>query len=103
MLEHAFGEYFVAKQWGDLPPGLALCAALAMYTLPRFAMPNTKTRLQKFKEWAARKYGAWKGARLARRRGVPLSNVERADAQAREEFRRESAAHEAAKKGATGI
>jgi hypothetical protein len=99
MLEHAFGEYFVSKQWGDLPPGLALCAALSMYALPRFAMPQTRTRFQKFKEWSASKYGAWKARRMARRRGVPESNVERADREAREQFRREYAAHEASKRG----
>lgn len=89
MLEHAFGEYFVSKQWGDLPPGLALCAALSMYVLPRFAMPATRSRMQRFKEWCASKYGAWKARRMARRRGVPESNIERADRTAREQYRKE--------------
>lgn len=99
MLEHAFGEYFVSKQWGDLPPGLALTAALCMYALPRFAMPQTRTRFQKFKAWAAGKYGAWVAKRKANRRGVPESNIERADRVAREQYRREQAAHDARQRG----
>jgi hypothetical protein len=97
MLEMAFGDYFAAKQWGDLPPGLALCAAVCMYAVPRFGMPKTKTRMQRFKEWLGAKYGAWKGRAIARRRGMPLTDIEKADLVARKQFRQESAAHEAGK------
>jgi hypothetical protein len=95
MLEHAFGDYFVSRNWGDLPPGWALVAALCIYAGPRFTMPQTTTRLQRVKLWFAGKYGAWVAKRRANKRGVPESNVERADRQAREQFRREFAEHEA--------
>ncbi len=77
MLESAFAEYFASKQWADLPPGLALTAAICMYALPRFAMPQTRSRFQKFKEWCGAKIGAWKMHRLAKRRGMPVTDAER--------------------------
>lgn len=89
MLEGAAADYFAAKGWGDLPPGLALTAAVCMYALPRFAMPQTQTRMQKFKIWLGGKIGKWRAARLARKRGMPESDVERAERDARERYQRE--------------
>lgn len=84
MLETATGDFFVAQGWQDLPPGWALVAAWGMYALPRFTMPQTRTRMQRIKEWAYSKVGAWRARRAAKRRGVPESNVERADRESRE-------------------
>lgn len=60
MMEKAFGDYFVAKGKTEFPPGVALAMALSAYVMPRFTMPQTRTRLQKVKEWAAAKYAKWK-------------------------------------------
>lgn len=68
MLESAFGDYFVANEYADLPPGWALTAAIGMYALPRFGMPKTQTRLQRVKSWIGAKYVQWK----ARRAGLKV-------------------------------
>ena len=54
-LSHAFGDYFEAKEMTDIPPGVALTIAISAYVIPRFTMPKTKTRVQRFKEWIATK------------------------------------------------
>lgn len=66
MLETVFGDYFVATGKADLPPGWALAAGLAMYTMPRFAMPATKTRIQRVKDFIVAKFIQFK----ARKKGV---------------------------------
>lgn len=60
-LENAFGDYFVAKNWADFPPGIALTVAVLGYALPRFTMPVTKEKTKRaggglirwFKQWRA--------------------------------------------------
>jgi hypothetical protein len=84
MLETATGDFFVAQGWQDLPPGWALVAAWGMYALPRFTMPQTKSRAQKVKEWVFGKIGSWRAKRAARKRGVPESDIEREDRLLRE-------------------
>lgn len=69
MLECAFGDYFVANNMADLPPGWALTAAIGMYALPRFGMPKTQSRLAKVKNWIGAKIVQWK----ARRRGLKVN------------------------------
>lgn len=91
MMETAMGDFFVAHDWEDLPPGLALCVAFGMYAMPRFQMPQTRTRAQRFKAWLGAKIGAWRANRKAKRRGLPESDVERADREARELYAREKA------------
>ena len=44
----AFGDYFHAKNMQDIPPGVALVLAVAMYAAPRFAKPKTQTRVGNF-------------------------------------------------------
>lgn len=68
MLEAGFGDYFVATNRADLPPGWALVACMAMYALPRFGMPKTQTRLQKVKNWCGAKIVQFK----ARRAGLKV-------------------------------
>jgi len=62
-LQGAFGDYFEAKEMTDIPPGVALTIAISAYALPRFTMPKTKSRLQRFKEWVAVKLAKRKVAK----------------------------------------
>lgn len=89
MLAEATGDYFVSKNWQDLPPGAALVAAVAMYSLPRLRMPQTQSRIQKFRIWVGSKIGAWKARRIAKRRGVPESDIERAERDSRQRYQQE--------------
>lgn len=59
-LEMAFGDYFLAKNIEDLPPGWALAGALSMYYLPRLQMPATQERAKGFIAWCKAKYASWK-------------------------------------------
>lgn len=59
-LNEAFADYFEAKEMDDMPPGMVLSVVVLSYAAPRFAMPQTKTRMQKAKEWIAHKYLNWK-------------------------------------------
>ncbi len=67
MIEGAYGDYFIATNKADFPPGVALFMALAMYATPRFTMPVTKSRIQSIKEWAARKWLNWKHKRAVKK------------------------------------
>ena len=55
-LRKLFGDYFVAKNYKDIPPGVALTIGLLGYAGPRFFMPKTRGRLQIAKEWIFAKY-----------------------------------------------
>lgn len=59
-LEQAFGDYFVAKDIGDLPPGWMLVGVLSMYYLPRFQMPKTQQRAKGFFAWCKAKWASWR-------------------------------------------
>lgn len=74
MLETVFGDYFVATGKADLPPGWALVAGCCMYSLPRFAMPKTKSRLSAIKNWFAAKVIAWRARRAGHRVTVKPEN-----------------------------
>jgi hypothetical protein len=50
-LQTAFGDYFVAKGIVDIPPGMVLCSALAMYYMPRFQQPEVRARGTRFVQW----------------------------------------------------
>lgn len=67
MLESVFGDYFVATGKADLPPGWALAAGLTMYALPRFAMPQTRSRMSRVKDWFGAKYVQWRARRAGMR------------------------------------
>ena len=47
----AFRDYFKSIQAKDLPPGFALVAVLAIYSLKRVGKPTVKSRLQKIGLW----------------------------------------------------
>lgn len=55
MMHDAFGNYFVATNRKDIPPGAALGFAMIAYIAPRFAMPKTQARFgaikQKLVQW----------------------------------------------------
>lgn len=59
-MESAYAEYFEAKGLQDIPPGVALTIALTSYAAQRFTMPKTQTRMQRAKEWIAKKIAARK-------------------------------------------
>ncbi len=59
-MHDAWSRYCESKGLDDVPPGLAVLIACFAYAGPRFAMPKTKSRLQKAKEWAVGKWVGWK-------------------------------------------
>lgn len=59
-LRKSFADYFQAKNYKDIPPGVAMALAVVGYAGPRFFMPQTRTRLQKAKDWVAEKYLGWR-------------------------------------------
>lgn len=62
-MREAFIAYCHENNVQEFPPGVALAMAMAAYVMPRFAMPKTRTRFSRFKDWAAEKYLAWKRKR----------------------------------------
>ncbi len=46
MLTKAFTDYYVATGIIDIPPWLALCVSVGVYAMPRFTMPETRSRLR---------------------------------------------------------
>ncbi len=67
MLTSAFTDYARAKDMRDIPPGVALSFAIIAYVGPRFTMPETKSRLQKGREWLYGKIANYKAKKLARK------------------------------------
>lgn len=59
-LVNAAEAYFRAKQFKDVPPGLALTIAVAGYVAPRLSKPKTLSRLEKLRLW-------WAGFKSTRR------------------------------------
>lgn len=72
-IESAFGDYFIAKDIGDLPPGWMLVGVLSMYYLPRFQMPRTKEKARGFFAWCKAKWVSWRlrkhGLRVVPKKG----------------------------------
>lgn len=75
VMEEAYGNYFVAKNITDFPPGVALSIALCMYAAPRFTMPETRSRMSRFKTWTVAKVANWKLRREARKRGISVKEL----------------------------
>jgi hypothetical protein len=63
----AFGDFCVAKGYTDLTPGWALVFAISIYSGQRFAMPDTRTRMQKVWAWCKEKVFAWRNRRAGRK------------------------------------
>lgn len=80
-LEEAFADYFEAKEMDDIPPGLALTMVMLSYAAPRFAMPKTKSRVSKVKDWFAAKYFNWK----TRKSGGKVRRLEKEEKDENEE------------------
>lgn len=72
MLETAFADYFEATGKTDIPPGMALTAAIGGYMLPRFTMPKTQSRMQKLKGWFVQKLAD----RKLRKHGLKAEKVD---------------------------
>lgn len=53
----AWGRYFEATGMRDIPPGWALGIVMTSYALPRFAQPQTQTRVAKIGAWTKAKLG----------------------------------------------
>ncbi len=51
-----FKQYFIATNRADLPPGLALAAAVLIYVAPRFAKPAVAIRFAGMKSWIVSKF-----------------------------------------------
>lgn len=54
-LQTAFGDYFVAKNLRDIPPGIALLICVGGYVGPRCFAPVTRSRLSVAKAWISEK------------------------------------------------
>lgn len=53
----ALQKYYTAKQVQDLPPGVLLAFVLVSYSAPRFAEPNTSSKVKLAWQWAKVKVG----------------------------------------------
>lgn len=67
MLTNAFSDYCRDKEIGDVPAGVALCLALALYTVPRFQMPKTRSRITVAWDYITGRYASWKLRRIEKR------------------------------------
>lgn len=56
MLQTAWGDYFVAKGVVDVPPGVMLLSALAMYYMPRLQAPEVKQKATGALFWVKEKF-----------------------------------------------
>ncbi len=65
-LTGAYGDYFAASGMTDIPPGWALVIAIGSIAAPRLAMPKTKSRLSRVKDWVISKVFAWKARRTVK-------------------------------------
>lgn len=53
LMSDAFGDYFVAKNISDFPPGITLAFVTMGYFCARLNMPKTKEKVSRFKTWIA--------------------------------------------------
>ncbi|KKN30037.1 hypothetical protein LCGC14_0838100 [marine sediment metagenome] len=70
-MQSAWVVYCEAKGMSDLPPGIVVAITMIGYAVPRFAMPKTKSRWQRAKQWTVNLYFKWsnRGAAQSDRRG----------------------------------
>jgi hypothetical protein len=64
-LNKAYTDYFQAKGVTDIPPGVALTAALMCYVAPRFRLPETQSRTKKFALWISEKWAKFRNRKNA--------------------------------------
>lgn len=76
-MQGAWGNYFVAKGIIDMPPSLILIVALGGYMLPRFTdhneFPDTRTRMQRAREWIGVRIDRFKQRRAAAKNQAPAT------------------------------
>jgi hypothetical protein len=70
MLTDAYTQYAMAHEMKDLPPGVVLLSALAIYAAPRFSMPETRQRASRVKSWLGLRIAKWKLKRELKKRGI---------------------------------
>ena len=66
-LSGAYGNYFLAKGFSDIPAGWALAIAVGSIAAPRFAMPKTKSKLQRLKDFCIGKFFTWRAKKTVKR------------------------------------
>lgn len=62
-LKDAFRNYCATRGVSELPPELVVAVALGGYAIPRCFMPETKSKIQRAKEWLYAKIAVWKARR----------------------------------------
>jgi hypothetical protein len=60
ILSTAYGNYFIANDYEDLPPGAALCIAVMGYALPRLSQPKTVSFFGRCSNWIKSKVLAFR-------------------------------------------
>lgn len=60
-IPEAFTAYFRANEIGDIPPGVALCLALGVYTVTRVNKPSIRERFAHMRLSFAQRVAKWRG------------------------------------------
>ncbi len=68
MMNGAWENYFRIRGIMEVPPEIMLAVAIGGYAVPRFFQPQTKSRVQKMKEW----FYQYVARRRARRSSTPI-------------------------------
>lgn len=75
LMEQAFGDYFVAKNVADFPPGVTLAFVSLGYVTARLSMPKTKAKVSGFKTWLALRIARYKLKKEFKKAGI-IARVE---------------------------
>lgn len=70
LMGDAFGDYFVAKNISDFPPGVTLAFVTLGYFCARLNMPKTKEKVSTFKTWCALRYARYKLKKEFKKQGI---------------------------------
>ena len=62
-MRNAWEQYFIAKRQFDVRPELMPTVAIIAYATPRFTLPETKTRLGRFRTWIDARVANWRERR----------------------------------------
>lgn len=81
MMQTAWADYYRAAGIVEIPPWMGLAIALGGYALPRFTMPETKSRYQRAKEaiygWLGRRKARQEAKRADARESAAISEASR--------------------------
>lgn len=84
-IENAFGKYFEAKNWKDIPPGLGLTLVLTAYAGVRLTMPKTQQRVGGAIGWVKKKIAD----RKLRKHGLRAVETEKENKEIKEDTKQE--------------